>query len=464
VVSIDVTTHLSQREMQEMSPFQGLPAPFNAPHGRDEDEDQGQGQSPGRPQGNGKNGRANRGPEVQASGSGFFISPNGYIVTNNHVVENADTIKVTLNDKRELTAKVIGRDEGTDLAVIKVDGGPFPYVNFEDSAKPRVGDWVLAIGNPLGLGGTATAGIVSTIGRNLNDPSSTFVDYIQIDAPINRGNSGGPTFDVYGRVIGVNTAIYSPNGGSIGIGFDIPADVVSSITKQLIAGGKITRGYLGVTIQSVTPDIAESLGLKPDQGALVSDVVSGGPGDKGGVHPGDIVLRVNGHVVTSNSDLTRQVALAHAGDALHLEVLRDGKPLSLTVISGTRPAENQLALNDQQGQDGDESASPDKPHVARTPVLGMSLAPLSEGLRRKFNLPAGAHGVVIEAVSEDSDAGETGLRPGDVIARAGDRAAVSPADVAAAVDEAKKAGRKGVFLLVTHEGRNIGITVKFDKQ
>ena len=210
-------------------------------------------------------------------------------------------------------------------------------MNFEDAAKPGVGDWVLAIGNPLGLGGTATAGIVSTLARSLPDNSTQFSDYIQIDAPINRGNSGGPTFDIYGRVIGMNTAIYSPNGGSIGIGFDIPAATVSSIAKQLISGGKVTRGYLGVTIQSVGDDNAESLGLKPDEGALITDVTPGGPGAKGGVQVGDIVLTVNGHAVTSNTDLTRQVATARAGDVLHLGVLRDGRHVDVDVRSGTPP-------------------------------------------------------------------------------------------------------------------------------
>jgi serine protease Do len=471
VVSIDVTTHLSQAEMREMNPFQGVPLPFGlTPKGG---QDQGQGGDDGDddstpapvPRGHGgRTGPTKKqlGPEVQASGSGFFISPDGYIVTNNHVVENADTIKVTLNDKRQLTAKVVGRDEGTDLAVLKVDGSGFPFVNFEDSAKPRVGDWVLAIGNPLGLGGTATAGIVSTIGRNLPDRSSTFVDYIQIDAPINRGNSGGPTFDVYGRVIGVNTAIYSPNGGSIGIGFDIPADVAASITKQLMTGGKITRGYLGVTIQNVGADNADSLGLKPDQGALITDVVTGGPGEKGGLRSGDIVLEVNGHAVTSSSDLTRQVAVAHAGDTLHLIVLRDGKRVPVDVRSGTRPAESALNLNDNQNPGDDDQGAPAKPHTARQMVLGLGLAPLTDSARSKYSLGATVHGVVIESVVEDSEGGQTGLHPGDVIARAGDRAAVTPADVIAAVAEAKKDGRKGVFFLVTHEGHNVGITVKFE--
>jgi serine protease Do len=465
VVSIDVTTHLSQREMQEMTPFQGLPLPFQAnPRGGQggDDDDQDAPPVPGR-KGKGAPSKKQQGPEVQASGSGFFISPDGYLVTNNHVVENADSIKVTLNDKRQLTAKVIGRDEGTDLAVLKVDGSGFPFVNFEDTAKPRVGDWVLAIGNPLGLGGTATAGIVSTIARQLPDNSTQFVDYIQIDAPINRGNSGGPTFDVYGRVIGVNTAIYSQSGGSIGIGFDIPADVAASITRQLMTGGKVTRGYLGVTIQNVGNDNAESLGLKPDQGALITDVVPGGPGAKGGLQSGDIVLTVNGHAVTSNSDLTRQVAMVHAGDTLHLGVLRDSKRINVDVTSGTRPAESQLALNNGgDDQNDDTQGAPDRQHAPRPTVLGMSLASISDSDRRRFSLGANVHGVVIEGVKEDSEAGQTGLRAGDVIARAGDRAAVTPGDVAEAVADARKAGRKGVFFLITHEGRNVGITVKFD--
>jgi serine protease Do len=475
VVSIDVTTHLSQREMQQINPFQGLPSPFGlTPRGGDDDEDdQGddQDQSVPRlvqptPRGHAApKSKRQRGPEVQASGSGFFISPEGYILTNNHVVENAETIKVTLNDKRELTAKVIGRDEGTDLAVLKVEGtGPFPYVNFEDRAKPRVGDWVLAIGNPLGLGGTATAGIVSTIARNLPDNSTQFTDYIQIDAPINRGNSGGPTFDIYGRVIGVNTAIYSPNGGSVGIGFDIPADVAASISKQLISGGKVTRGYLGVTIQNVGPDNADALGLKPGEGALITEVVAGGPGEKAGLRSGDIVLQVGDHVVTSNADLTRQVALAKAGDLIHLTVLRDGRRISVDVRSGVRPAESQLALNDSAGGDDQGSAAPDRPHATRPAVLGMTLAPLDDAARKRYSLGAGAHGVVIEGVKPDSEAAPIGFTKGDLIVRAGERAANTPEDVAAAVAEAKKAGRKGVFLLVAHEGRNIGLTVKFDSK
>jgi serine protease Do len=472
VVQIDVTTHLSQKEMQQINPFQGLPFGLSPRGGQGDglggndgdDNDDDSAPAPA-PRGHGRSAPSKKqlGPTVQASGSGFFISPDGYIVTNNHVVENADTIKVKLEDKRELTAKVVGRDEGTDVAVLKVEGSGYPYVNFEDSAKPRVGDWVLAIGNPLGLGGTATAGIVSTLARSLPDNSTQFADYIQIDAPINRGNSGGPTFDIYGRVIGMNTAIYSPNGGSIGIGFDIPAATVSSIAKQLIAAGKVTRGYLGVTIQSVGDDNAESLGLKPDEGAMIMDVTPGGPGAKAGMQVGDIVLTVNGHAVTSNTDLTRQVAVAHAGEVLHLGVLRDGRHIDVDVRSGVRPSESELALNNGgEDQGGDNSASPDKSHAARPQVLGMSLAPLDDAARRKYNLGATAHGVVVDAVKDDSEAAQTGFHAGVVIARAGERAVTTPADVAAAVADARKAGRKGVFFLVTDQGRNVGVTLKFD--
>src|ERR1700761_4072734 len=265
-------------------PFNVVP---NTPQGGDDgDDSDGDGSGDGASSG----GRGNHHPgttKAEASGSGFFISSDGYIVTNNHVVEHAKDIKVVLTDKRELPAKVVGRDEATDLAVIKVQGANFPFVDFENSAKPRVGDWVIAIGNPFGLGGTATAGIVSAYGRDIGD---SFVDFIQIDAPINRGNSGGPTFDVYGRVIGVNSAIFSPSGGSVGIGFAIPSDVVDQITKQLIANGKITRGYLGATIQNISPELAESMGLGKDaKGALVADLVPGGPASKAGLLPGDVV-------------------------------------------------------------------------------------------------------------------------------------------------------------------------------
>jgi Do/DeqQ family serine protease len=282
-----------------------------------------------------------------SQGSGVVVDGRGYIVTNNHVVENADTITVRTNDDRELKAKLVGRDPATDLAVIKVEGSAFPYVSFEDKAKPRVGDWVIAVGNPFGLGGTATAGIVSALARS-NVSGSSYVDYMQIDAPINRGNSGGPSFDLNGRVVGVNSAIFSPSGGSVGIGFDIPADVVQKVSRTLIDHGKVVRGYLGASVQGITPEVAESMGLKAKKGALIAQVTAGGPAARSGLQTGDVVTRIDGHEVESNADLTRQVALVSPGQDMRLTVLREGRTQEITVKSGERPSEEALARNDQQ--------------------------------------------------------------------------------------------------------------------
>ncbi|HZC17565.1 MAG TPA: trypsin-like peptidase domain-containing protein, partial [Caulobacteraceae bacterium] len=390
--------------------------------------------------------------------SGFFISADGYVVTNNHVVENAEDIKVTLKDGRILPARIIGHDEATDLAVIKVEGHDFPYVNFENSAKPRVGDWVIAIGNPYGLGNTATAGIVSAYGRDIGD---SFVDFIQIDAPINRGNSGGPTFDIYGRVIGVNSQIFTPSGGSIGIGFAIPADVADNITKQLIAGGKITRGYLGATIQNVTPDVAESLGMGTRKGALVNELVPGGPADRAGVKSGDVVVALDGHDVDSNTELTRMVAQSHNGDILHLTVLRDGKPRQIDVRSGTRPSEEQLAANQAGGGDG-QLVAPDAPVAEHPHVLGLTLGSLDEGARHRFSLPSDQSGAVVLGVKDSSDAGDKGLKAGDLIVRAGDTSVGTPRDVQTAVAAAKKEGRPSILLGIRRAGHNYFVPVKIE--
>jgi serine protease Do len=285
---------------------------------------------------------------MQATGSGFFISPDGYIVTNNHVVEDAATITVRTNDDRKLTARLVGRDPATDLAVIKVEGGRFPFVSFEDKGKPRVGDWVVAVGNPFNLGGTATAGIVSALARP-NISGSSYVDYMQIDAPINRGNSGGPSFDLSGRVVGVNSAIFSPSGGgSVGIGFDIPADVAQQVTKELISGGKVVRGYIGATVQPVTDEIAQSLGVKDDKGALVADLAPGGPAARAGLQTGDLVTRIDGLEVKSNGDLTRRVGLVRVGQDVRLTVLRDGRAQEITIRAGERPSEESLARNERR--------------------------------------------------------------------------------------------------------------------
>jgi len=431
VVSIDIVGKAKPVSLQGQSPFgdQGPLGPelrrfFNVPQGQGNGQDQDQDQSQGEP--------------LRAAGSGFFISADGYILTNNHVVENADEITVTTKGDQKLKAKLIGRDAATDLAVVKVEGSHFPYVSFEDRAKPRVGDWVIAVGNPFGLGGTATAGIVSALARK-NVSDSNYVDYMQIDAPINRGNSGGPTFDVDGRVVGVNTAIFSPSGGSVGIGFDIPADVAARVSKQLIDHGKIIRGYIGAQIQDVTADIADSIGLKEHKGALVAEVTGDGPAEKAGLKAGDVVLDVDGHAVDGASDLSRQVALVSPGQTIHLKIRRDGKTESLSLTSGTRPSEEQLADNS-----GPANAGPGER------MLGMRLEPDSSG------------GLKVDGVSANSDAGAKGLRAGDVIRKAGDRQLASVADLSGAVDAAKKAGRKDVLLLIGRNGRQLFVPLHVD--
>jgi serine protease Do len=381
---------------------------------------------------------------MRGTASGFFISSDGYILTNNHVVQDADKITVRTKDGRSLTARLIGRDPATDLAVIRVEGHDFPFVSFEDRAKPRVGDWVVAVGNPFGLGGTATAGIVSALSRH-NVGQSNYIDYMQIDAPINRGNSGGPTFDVYGRVVGVNTMIYSPSGGSVGIGFDIPASVAASVSQSLIDHGKVVRGYIGASVQTITPEIADSLGLPSNKGALVAEVVPGGPSDQAGLKPGDLVQSVDGHDVASASDLTRQVGLAHPGDALHLQVRREGRSQAFVLRAGTRPSEATLASNGERPGAG---AQGDAPNPG---VLGMQLAPNASG------------GVTIEGVQPGSDAGDKGLARGDVILRAGDRPVATTADLSAAAHDARKDGRKEMLVLVAHGGHRLFVPLDIAK-
>jgi len=469
VVSIDITGRASPSEVAMMQGEQdeqgglgqGLPFPFQLPPGFEGGQGQhfqfkrfGQGEQP--------DGREL--PKIAASGSGFFISPDGYIVTNNHVVEHADTITVRTADKRVLKAHLVGRDPTTDLAVIKVDGANHPFVSFEEAAKPRVGDWVVAVGNPFGLGGTATAGIVSALGRE-NVDDVRMVDYMQIDAPINRGNSGGPTFDVYGRVVGVNTAIYTPSGGSVGIGFDIPADVASSITRQIIASGKVSHGYIGATIQGVTPDMSASLGLKTTDGAIVAGLSDGGPAEKSGLQIGDVILSVNGKTVASANDLTRQVAFSHPGDILRLSLLRDGRRIEVDLHAGLRPSEGQIArmANGGAGEDEDEGPDGASGKAAGPHVLGMGLARLDQAERQRFSVKPGVNGVVVESVGENSDAADKGLKSGDVIVKAGVHTALQPSDVAAAVADARREGRKSVLLLVNRDGQTVFVPVDLDK-
>ncbi len=447
VVSVKVTSKVDVSTMrrQVIPGFENFPFDI-VPRGGD----QGDGQPDPR-----------RAPKQMSSGSGFFISTDGYIVTNNHVIDNAEDIKVVLNNGKELKAVLVGRDEGTDLAVIRVEGHDYPYVSFENKAKPRVGDWVLAVGNPYDLGGTATAGIVSAYNRDIGEK---FVDYIQIDAPINRGNSGGPTFDTYGRVIGVNTAIFSPSGGSVGIGFDIPADVAENVTKQLMGGHKITRGYIGATIQDLNDEMAISFGLSGRKGAVVANLVPGGPAASAGVRPGDVVVGVNGAPVKNGNELTREVAKAHAGDDIRLDVYRDGKERTLTVRSGLRPSEEQLAQNGGVPGSGDESAGPDgaSRQSPKSSILGMSLTPIDPAAREQYSIGAAVHGLLVRDVKSSSDAGDKGLKRGDVIVRAGDREVASTSDMSAALGDWKKAGRTSIPLAVNRAGVIVFVPIKIE--
>ena len=401
-------------------------------------------------------------PKQQSSGSGFFISADGYIVTNNHVVADADEIKVVMKDGRELKATVVGRDEGTDLAVIKVTdpkakGADFPYVDFENSAKPRVGDWVITIGNPFGLGGTATAGIISAYNRDLGDSSSQFVNYIQIDAPINRGNSGGPSFDIYGRVIGVNTAIFSPTGGSVGIGFAIPADVAEATAKQLIAGGKVVRGYIGVNIQDFSPEMAEAQGLTGVQGAIVAELVPGAPAQKAGLLPEDVLVGVNGVNVKNRSELTREVAKARPGETIRLSILRGGKPRTVDVKSGVRPAEN--AINSEDGEDN-ATPTPDKPQTQKFEALGLTLTPIDATARSTYKIEPDVRGLLIAGVKADSDADEKGLVKGDVLSSVNGVAVNTTGEVATAIAAAKAGGRTSVLAKVIRQNRPVFVPLK----
>jgi len=458
VVSIDVTSRAEANPLRRIPGLEGLPfdlvprgqAPNNR-GGRNNDDSDGD-----EPQ---------LGPKQQSSGSGFFISRDGILVTNNHVVERADEIKITLKDGREFKATVLGRDEGTDLAVLKVENPKnekFTFVDFERQGKPRVGDWVITIGNPFGLGGTATAGIISAYGRDLNDSSSSFVDYIQIDAPINRGNSGGPSFDIYGRVIGVNTAIFSPSGGSVGIGFAIPADVVDSVTSELVKGGKVTRGYIGANIQPFTADMAEAQGLGEQRGAIVAALVPNGPAERGGLKAGDVVTAVNGVAVKNSNELTREVAKGRPGATLKLNVIREGNRTTVDIRSGTRPGERELAQNSTDDEDTPTRPGATPPAAPRPPVLGMVLAPLDAAARTRLDLDDAIDGVAIDSVRSGSDASEKGLKKGDIITSINTRPVKTPAEVAAAAEAAKKSGRANLTVGVFSGGRPSFRTLKVE--
>jgi serine protease Do len=366
---------------------------------------------------------------ITGEGSGFFISADGYAVTNNHVVDHARSVQVTADDGTVYTAKVVGTDAKTDLALIKVDGKTdFPYVKFADQS-PRIGDWVVAVGNPFGLGGTVTAGIVSARGRDIG--AGPYDDYVQIDAPINKGNSGGPAFDMTGNVIGVNTAIYSPSGGSVGIGFDIPAATAKLVVAQLKDKGYITRGWLGVQVQPVTADIADSLGLKQARGAMVDNPQDGSPAAKAGIMAGDVITSVNGADVKDSRDLARTISMMAPGTQVKLDVLHNGQSKAMTLTLGELP-------NDRQANAGDIKQS----ETAGTPRLGLDLAPAREVEG------AGQKGVVVTAVDPQGPAAEHGFQTGDVILNVGGKAVASVGDVRTALKEASDGGKRSVLMQV----------------
>ncbi|MFT4074240.1 MAG: Do family serine endopeptidase [Asticcacaulis sp.] len=395
--------------------------------------------------------------EVRGAGSGFFISADGYVVTNNHVIDGADEITVKLTNDKELKATVVGRDVGTDLAVLKVDGTDFPFVRWELEKQPRVGDWVIAVGNPFNFSNTATAGIVSAYGRDLRDNSSgpDYTDYLQIDAAINRGNSGGPTFDLYGKVIGVNTAIVTPSGANAGVGFAIPSDVAAKITSQLMKGVKIERGYIGVTIQPVSQENAEALGITDTTGAYIAETTRGGPADKAGVQLGDIVKTVNGNPVKSPTELTRRIADIKVGEKVTLGVLRSGKMVNVTVTAALRPSEEDLAKGAGGTTDDDDSSSGSA--SGTPPVIGLSVKAITPDVRKAFGLDDSSNGLVITDVADNSDGAQKGLKPGDVIMLANNQPVTTQSQFSGIVADLKKQNRPSILLLVRREGRNVAL-------
>jgi serine protease Do len=360
---------------------------------------------------------------VTGEGSGFFISADGYAVTNYHVVDRAKTVSVTTDDGKIHTANVVGIDQRSDLALIKVDGNNFTYVNFADHA-PRIGEWAVAVGNPFGLGGTVTAGIVSATGRDIGSAD----DYIQIDAPINRGNSGGPTFDTDGNVIGVNTAIFSPSGGSVGIGFDIPAATAKKVIAQLKDKGHVTRGWLGVQIQPVTSEMADALGLKQAAGALVDDPQPGSPAAKAGIKAGDVIVSVDATSIQDSRELAQKIGTMSPGSSIRLGVMRDGNQQTMTITLGQLPNQQQAQAGSEQQ---DRSSTPG-------PRLGLLLTPAD----------AGSGGVVVTAVDPNGPAAEKGIKAGDVIMNVGGTAVSTPDEVQKQIAELRQTGKRSVLMRV----------------
>lgn len=390
--------------------------------------------------------------KVSSLGSGFVISSDGYIVTNNHVVAEASDIMVTFHDETKLQAKLVGRDAKTDLALLKVKPAKkLEYVKLGDSDKLRVGDWVVAVGNPFGLGGSVTAGIVSARGRNIN--AGAYDDFIQTDAAINRGNSGGPLFNMDGEVIGINSAIFSPTGTNIGIGFAVPTSLAKPVLSQLQESGHIVRGWLGVKIQQVNDEIADSLGLTANKGAMVLEVTKGGPAEKAGLQGGDVILSFGGQEIGLNKSLPRLVADAKVGSTVEVKLWRKGARKEIDVKIGEMPEDEAKAENAQDPMLEDN----------RTPggeqVLGLYVKPLSRSLKQQFGIPSTVGGLLITGVDPDSDAAEKGLRGGDILVEANQQSIDDVESLKTVLAAAKKQKRDFVLLKIAREGDTVFLTL-----
>ena len=415
--------------------------------------------------------------EATSLGSGFIVSADGYIVTNNHVISggpegaaNANAvvsaITVTLPDRKEYKATVIGRDQASDLALLKIDAKGLPFVQFGDSTRARVGDWVVAIGNPFGLGGTVTAGIVSALHRSIGI-AGPYDRYIQTDASINQGNSGGPMFDLQGNVIGINTAIFSPTGGNVGIGFAIPAEEAKPIIETLKSGGKIKRGYLGVGIQPMTEDIATSLGLPKDRGEIVARVEPGEAAARAGIRQGDVIVSVNGQEITPDNTLSYIVAKQPVGTKMPVEVIREGQRKTLTVTVGERPPEDQLATSGVPGADGDDdndsNSAQTAPDQSTRNTVGLGFQTLTPDLARRLGLQPTLRGVVINYVDPSSDAGAQGFQVRDLVLQINNVPVTTVQAAAAQIEAARKANKSSVLLFAqrgNNPGRYIGVQIK----
>ncbi len=393
--------------------------------------------------GNGSLGSGNR-PQhqfSQAVGSGFFISADGLLVTNNHVIDHATEVTVTTDDGKILTAKIVGRDPKTDLALLKVtDPGTYPYVSFAKSS-PRVGDWVVAMGNPFGLGGTATAGIVSARGRDIG--AGPYDDFLQIDAPVNKGNSGGPTFNSNGEVVGVNTAIFSPSGGSVGIAFDIPSDAATPVIAALRDKGEVVRGYIGVQIQAITPELAESLGLKNIKGALVADSQKNTPAAEAGVRAGDVITAVDGEAVAGPKELSRKIGSMRPNESVKLDIVRDGKQQTINVKLAELP--------------GEKTTKADQEDVRGGTTFGLQLAPAKD-------VGAGDTGVAVVNVDPAGLGADQGIRQGDVILEIAGKPVSDPAQVKAALNDARKDGSKAVLMRLKSGDSSRFVALAFPKK